>query len=82
MEFTSGDRDVLALHIARHMEEIALAILPSGVESDEESACDSASDSISTDSYYTPRARRPNIQRIPPNQNHTVAIREYNSKGL
>lgn len=58
MEFTSGDRDVLALHIARHMEEIALAILPSGVESDEESACDSASDSISTDSYYTPRARR------------------------
>ncbi|EUC45203.1 hypothetical protein COCMIDRAFT_47993, partial [Bipolaris oryzae ATCC 44560] len=43
MEFTSGDRDVLALHIARHMEEIALAILPSGVESDEESAGDSAS---------------------------------------
>ncbi|XP_014560048.1 hypothetical protein COCVIDRAFT_52251, partial [Bipolaris victoriae FI3] len=43
MEFTSGDRDVLALHIARHMEEIALTILPSGVESDEESAGDSAS---------------------------------------
>ncbi|KAH6878489.1 hypothetical protein BKA58DRAFT_96699 [Alternaria rosae] len=37
VEFTSRDRDILSLHIARHMEEIALAILPSGVDSDEES---------------------------------------------
>lgn len=50
MEFTSGDRDVLALHIARHMEEIALAILPSGVESDEESADESGSVIGSNDS--------------------------------
>jgi hypothetical protein len=39
-EFTTGDRDILSLHIARHMEEIALAILPSGVDSDDESADD------------------------------------------
>ena len=44
VEFTSGDRDVLSHHVARHMEEIALAILPSGVDSDEESADDSTSD--------------------------------------
>jgi hypothetical protein len=41
-EFTSGDHNVLSLHIARHMEEIALAILPSGVDSDEESVDDSS----------------------------------------
>jgi len=42
--FTSADRDVLALHIARHMEEIALAILPSGVDSDAASAGDASHD--------------------------------------
>ena len=36
VESTSRDRDVLSLHVARHMEEIALAILPSGVDSDDE----------------------------------------------
>jgi hypothetical protein len=47
VEFTSGDRDVLSLHIARHMEEIALAILPTGVDSDEESTDESTSDATS-----------------------------------
>ncbi|KAI4606938.1 hypothetical protein J4E83_009849 [Alternaria metachromatica] len=46
VEFTSRDRDVLSLHIARHMEEIALAILPSGVDSDDESADGSSDRSI------------------------------------
>ncbi|KAJ5026852.1 hypothetical protein PSV08DRAFT_389873 [Bipolaris maydis] len=50
MEFTSGDRDILTLHIARHMEEIALAILPSGVDSEEESADESGSVIRSDDS--------------------------------
>ena len=44
VDFTSGDRDVLSLHIARHMEEIALAILPSGVDSDAESVDGSSQD--------------------------------------
>ncbi|KAH7082204.1 hypothetical protein FB567DRAFT_562041 [Paraphoma chrysanthemicola] len=47
VEFTSGDRDVLSLHIARHLEEIALAILPTGIDSDEESADESTSDATS-----------------------------------
>ena len=46
VEFTSRDRDVLSLHVARHMEEIALAILPSGVDSDDESADGSSDRSI------------------------------------
>jgi len=44
VEFTSRDRDVLSLHVARHMEEIALAILPSGVDSDAESVDGSSQD--------------------------------------
>jgi ankyrin repeat protein len=47
VDFTSGDSDVLSLHIAHHMEEIALAILPSGVDSDKESADNSTSDATS-----------------------------------
>ncbi|KAF7446386.1 ankyrin repeat domain containing protein [Pyrenophora tritici-repentis] len=47
VEFTTGDRDVLSLHVARHMEEIALAILPCSVDSDEESADNSTSDATS-----------------------------------
>ena len=47
VEFISGDRGDLSLHIARHMEEVALAVLPSGVESDEESVDESTSESAS-----------------------------------
>ncbi|USP80973.1 ankyrin repeat domain-containing protein [Curvularia clavata] len=50
VEFISGDRNDLSLHIARHMEEVALAVLPSGVESDEESVGDSTSE-ISSSEY-------------------------------
>jgi hypothetical protein len=52
-EFTSGDYDVLSLHIARHMEEIALAILPSGVDPDEGSADDSSNHSDSPNGHET-----------------------------
>jgi hypothetical protein len=50
-EFSSGDYHVLSLHIARHMEEIALAILPSGVDSEEESADDSSNHSDSSNGH-------------------------------
>jgi hypothetical protein len=50
-EFTSGDFDVLSLHIARHMEEIALAILPSSVDPDQESADDSSNHSDSSNGH-------------------------------
>jgi hypothetical protein len=58
VEFTSKDRDVLSLHIARHMEEIALAILPTGVDSDEESADDSTSDATSIEDDEMSQTRR------------------------
>ncbi|KAH4291592.1 hypothetical protein HBH64_190360 [Parastagonospora nodorum] len=47
VKFTSGDRDILSRHIARHMEEIALAILPTGADSDEGLADESTSDATS-----------------------------------
>ncbi|KAH8719537.1 hypothetical protein GQ44DRAFT_775237 [Phaeosphaeriaceae sp. PMI808] len=43
-EYTSEDRDALSLHFARHMEETALAVLPSGVDSDDESVNDTPSE--------------------------------------
>jgi hypothetical protein len=43
-EYTSDDRGALALHFARHMEEIALAIIPSGVDSDAESGVETPSE--------------------------------------
>jgi hypothetical protein len=44
LDYTSDDRDTLSLHFARHMEEIALAIIPSGVDSDDESAYETPSE--------------------------------------
>jgi hypothetical protein len=44
LEYTSDDRGALALHFARHMEEIALAIIPSGVDSDDESVNETPSE--------------------------------------
>ena len=38
--FTTGDQEVLSLHIAHHMEDIAVSILPSGVDAGEESEDD------------------------------------------
>ncbi|KAF2831819.1 hypothetical protein CC86DRAFT_143902 [Ophiobolus disseminans] len=43
-EHSSDDRDALALHFSRHMEEIALAILPSGVDADDKSVSDASSE--------------------------------------
>jgi hypothetical protein len=40
LEYVTSSRDALSLHFARHMEETALAILPSGVDSDEGSGSD------------------------------------------
>jgi hypothetical protein len=48
LEYTSEDRSTLALHFARHMEEIALAIIPSGVDSDDESANETPSEAENT----------------------------------
>lgn len=45
LEFSSSDRDALLLHLSRHMEEIALAILPSSVDSDIDSDLESINDS-------------------------------------
>lgn len=42
--YISGNRDALSLYIARHMEEITLAILPSSVDSDDESVNDTPSE--------------------------------------
>lgn len=47
VEYSSDDRDALALHFSRHMEEIALAILPSGVDADDKSASDASSEADS-----------------------------------
>ena len=58
VEFTTGDQEVLSLHIARHMEEIAVAILPSGVDTGEESEDDSRSDATSLKGdWMLPNAR-------------------------
>jgi len=40
IEFTTGDQDVLSLHIAHHMEEIAVSVLPSGLDPGEEAEDD------------------------------------------
>jgi RNA recognition motif-containing protein len=45
LEYSSSDRDALSLHLSRHMEEIALAILPSTVDSDIDSDLESINDS-------------------------------------
>lgn len=37
LEEIIGDRDIISLHFARHMEEIALGILPQGTDSDDDS---------------------------------------------
>lgn len=57
VEFTCADRDALSLHIARHMEEVALAVLPSGVESDEESTDASVSEVCSDDDHLEVKFR-------------------------
>ena len=58
VKFTTGDQEVLSLHIARHMEEIAVAILPSGVDTGEESEDDSRSDATSLKGdWMLPNAR-------------------------
>jgi hypothetical protein len=51
LKYTSGDRDALSLHLARHMEEIALAILPSGVDSGTDSGTESGIDSDDSDQH-------------------------------
>ncbi|KAF1912800.1 hypothetical protein BDU57DRAFT_589640 [Ampelomyces quisqualis] len=45
LDYSSSDRDTLSLHLSRHMEEIALAILPSAVDSDNDSQSESDNDS-------------------------------------
>lgn len=45
LKYSSSDRDALSLHLSRHMEEIALAILPSAVDSDIDSDLESINDS-------------------------------------
>ncbi|PVH94363.1 hypothetical protein DM02DRAFT_478753, partial [Periconia macrospinosa] len=45
LEYTTIDRNDLSLHFSRHMEEIALAIIPSSVDSDDESVNDTPSES-------------------------------------
>ena len=97
VEFTSRDHDVLSLHIARHMEEIALAILPSGVDSDDESADDASHDSNSipislgvssrNSVVYgeTPRIKglRPCLQSALQDENGVYWIRfDYSHKGV
>ncbi|OAL51019.1 hypothetical protein IQ07DRAFT_537378 [Pyrenochaeta sp. DS3sAY3a] len=52
--YTSCDRGALLLHFARHMEEIALAILPSGVDSDDEPDTDTPVDTDSEDQEVEP----------------------------
>ncbi|KAI4906459.1 hypothetical protein J4E90_010533 [Alternaria incomplexa] len=47
VKFTTGDEEVLSRHIAQHMEEIAVAILPSGVDAGEVAEDDLRSDAIS-----------------------------------
>jgi len=47
VKFTTGDQEVLSLHIAQHMEEIAVAILPSGLDPGEESEDETKSDATS-----------------------------------
>jgi ankyrin repeat protein len=44
IEYSSTDRHTLSSHFARHMEEIALAIIPSAVESDYDSANETPSE--------------------------------------
>jgi len=58
VEFTSGDRDILSLHIAHHMEEIAVAILPAGVNSGKDSDDDSVSDATSSKMDKMPLKQR------------------------
>lgn len=46
-DYTSDSRGALSIQIARHMEEIALAILPPGVDPDEESTSETTSEAES-----------------------------------
>jgi len=47
VEYTTGDQEVLSRHIAQHMEDIAVAILPSGLDPGEESDDETKSDATS-----------------------------------
>jgi len=46
VEFTTGDQDVLSRHIAQHMENIAVAVLPSRVDAGEVAEDDARSDAM------------------------------------
>lgn len=48
LELTFSDRDALSLHLARHMEEISLAVVPLDYDSDDENANSTSSSSNST----------------------------------
>ena len=46
VKFTTGDQEVLSRHIAHHMEDIAVSILPSGFDPGKESEDDLKSDAM------------------------------------
>jgi hypothetical protein len=58
LEYSSGSRDALSLHFSRHMEEIALAILPSCVDSD-----DGSEDGTSSEADTRPSISEPTLFR-------------------
>jgi hypothetical protein len=79
VKFTSGDRDILSLHIARHMEEIALAILPTGVASDDESADQSTSDATSSRDNEDPVTLAGESQEDPTRDPGSIKSNAYGS---
>ncbi|KAH4006804.1 hypothetical protein HBI13_234900 [Parastagonospora nodorum] len=79
VQFTSGDRDILSLHIARHMEEVALAILPTGVDSDEESGDESTSDATSLKDNEDPAKLPGEFQEDPTRDPVSIESNAYGS---
>ena len=58
VNFTTGEQDVLSRHIAHHMEEIAVSILPSGIDAGEEAEDDLRSDATSSKVNWMLRRER------------------------
>jgi hypothetical protein len=79
VKFTSGDRDILSLHIARHMEETALAILPTGVDSDDDSADESTSDATSSRDNEDPVTLAGQFQEDPTRDPSSIESTAYGS---